>query len=681
MLVNRFYPPDQTNGIFMTDRQTKPKILWDERGANHVRADSCTIVGSREEISLLFGNEPGGNPADVRFTNRVILNPFTAKQLSSVLNRVIRDYEAAFGALSEKSPHSTHDHAARKQKSSFLFQLVKELDVSIGYERSFKILERSLLSDRFLLGISKKEIEYKAQDRIIHVCEQMGMPPSLLEIFGQCLFDANYVHFGFEDDGASCIYKVYVEFWDRIKETLNPPQNAARPHLLHLGFKWSPFEPEKKAITRYTWHPWLTEAQILDRVRVIADPGRHGHVFETAKALINIAAARMPHQDILYLEVTEADNPRKSFDINIYRGGLLVGELYPLLARLGQHYNIPYTPFHELYNQVKTERFGHLSGGINREGKDFCTVYYGVTPIQEDRTRRTVSTGWGRLRHSDDPFSVEKTDAQAGVLLERVRNLGVPFGFERSFKVAQNTFLPDRFLAGFEHKEVVQRERVLEICRRINMPADFLERFEEKYSAANIVLFGFERSEKGFIYKAYLEFIDNLQAEIDANPDNPEPFEMFTGFKWDGDDPSRKVLTRYTCFPAYALRDMADQAARFFRPAAKTEPAAIVHGILDLASHRAGPREFLYFEANETGTDRSSFSINLYRAGLRMAEAYPLLLDMARYYAIPENAFHQVYEASKTQILGNVAGGIDRQGRDFLTFYYAHRGSSRKGKA
>ena len=42
------------------------------------------------------------------------------------------------------------------------------------------------------------------------------------------------------------------------------------------------------------------------------------------------------------------------------------------------HYSIPSEAFHTLYNPVKTEIFGHLAGGIDRDGKDFLAVYYGV---------------------------------------------------------------------------------------------------------------------------------------------------------------------------------------------------------------------------------------------------------------------------------------------------------------
>jgi hypothetical protein len=45
---------------------------------------------------------------------------------------------------------------------------------------------------------------------------------------------------------------------------------------------------------------------------------------------------------------------------------------------MGQHYAIPSEEFHPLYEGVKNKTFGHIAGGIDREGRDFLTVYYGV---------------------------------------------------------------------------------------------------------------------------------------------------------------------------------------------------------------------------------------------------------------------------------------------------------------
>ncbi len=652
----------------------------------------CTVAGSREEISLLFGTErtrhPAGQAETIQLTDRIILSPFAAKQLAAALARVMRDYESTFGAPKKGFPLSTE--ADRKEKAASLFRLVKELGVEIGLEHSFKILEKTLLDNRFLLGVSKKEIENNAQERIIHICKRLDMPQPLLETFRQCLVDANYVHFGFEESETTCLYKIYVEFWESIREEIRLSKNPSRPFLLHLGFKWDAFDNDRKAVTRYTWHPWLSAADILDRLGDILDPGTHGHALEIAGGIVNIAAARIPHQDILYLEVAEEDNPRRSFDINVYRAGLQVGELYPLLSRLGQHYDVSHAKFHHLYDSVKTKRFGHLSGGVSREGNDFCTVYYGAEPVFGDRLRQARRTGGSliaptsclppRQTVSDQP--VEKTDEQAGLLLEWVKSLHVPFGLERSFKIMEKTFLPDRFLTGFQRKEMgpEQQESILGICRQVNMPEDFLESFREDLPHANIALFGFERNEKKRYYKVYLEFSDRLQKAVGEKPDAPRPFPMFLGFKWDVSDNSRKVVTRYTCFPSFVLRDMADRASRLFYRKAGKNPYRIVEGVLDLAANRVGPNEFLYFEADEANTERSSFSINVYRSGLRMAELYPLLLEMVKHYSVPIEPFHRMYETAKTQFLGHVAGGIDREGRDFLTLYFSNKGSSGRSR-
>jgi len=679
-------------GIAMAGHETRSKIRWNESTARNIHADVCTVAASREEISLLFGIEKTPLQADqaetIRLTDRIILNPFVAKQLAAALERFIRDYESSFGALVMTSRRPTD--AERKEKGAAMFRLVEDLDVEIGLEHSCKIVDKTLLSNRFLLGVNKKEIEHNAQERIIRICKRLDMPQPLLETFRQCLFDANYVHFGFEESEATCLYKVYVEFWDSIKEDLRRGKDPSRTFLLHLGFKWDAFDHNRKAVTRYTWHPWISVEEILDRLGAILDPAMHGLALEVARNIVHTATARIPHQDILYLEVTEEDNPRRSFDINVYRANLQVGELYPLLSRLGQHYAISHAEFHHLYDRIKTKRFGHLSGGVSREGKDFFTVYYGVEPVFGDQLRQShhaddsliapTSLTPARQTVLDQP--VEKVDEHAASLLEMVKNLHVPFGFKRAFKIMEKTFLPDRFLTGFQSKEMgpEQHESILSICQKIDMPEDFEESFHEDLDRASIALFGYERNDTTRYYKVYLEFSGGFQEAVGDNSDTSRPFQLFVGFKWDVSDNSRKVMTRYICYPSFVLRDMADRAAcLFYRKEGKT-PYRIVEGILDLAAQRAGPNEFLYFEAEEATTERSSFSINVYRSGLRMAEIYPLLLEMVRHYSVTTEQFNKMYETAKTQLLGYVAGGLDREGRDFLTLYFSEKGSSRKGR-
>ena len=62
------------------------------------------------------------------------------------------------------------------------------------------------------------------------------------------------------------------------------------------------------------------------------------------------------------------------------------------------------------------------------------------------------------------------------------------------------------------------------------------------------------------------------------------------------------------------------------------------------------------------------------QAKIRLEELSPLVSEMCRHYAIPSQEFHGVYDGIENEFLGHIAGGIDREGRDFLTIYYGVEG-------
>jgi hypothetical protein len=81
---------------------------------------------------------------------------------------------------------------------------------------------------------------------------------------------------------------------------------------------------------------------------------------------------------ILFLEVREDDNPRHSFDLNLYKAGLRVRDLDAWISRIGAHYDLPADPFRQVYDAARPLALGHIAGGLDREGRDFLTVYYGM---------------------------------------------------------------------------------------------------------------------------------------------------------------------------------------------------------------------------------------------------------------------------------------------------------------
>jgi hypothetical protein len=91
--------------------------------------------------------------------------------------------------------------------------------------------------------------------------------------------------------------------------------------------------------------------------------------------LLDLAGSRTAPGELLYFEASEEGNPRNSFDINVYMANLRMAEIYPLLVKIARHYSIDLDRFGELYEGVKEQKFGHLSGGTDREGRGFLTVY------------------------------------------------------------------------------------------------------------------------------------------------------------------------------------------------------------------------------------------------------------------------------------------------------------------
>jgi hypothetical protein len=573
------------------------------------------------------------------------------------------------------------------EKAGLLFQIVKGLGAKAGLERSFKVVKGRVFDNRFLLGVSKKHVGPGGDDRLIEACGLMGMPETLLDLFRRRVPSANYVHFGFEQNDSRFIYKVYLEFIDGVGKKMVPGENYPKPALLHLGLKWDVSNPAGYTLTRYTWHPWLSSEGILQRTSCIPEPNRSAGAGEAAAQLVSLALGRIPDRDILYLEVTEEDNPRLSFDINVYRANLQVAEVYPLLSMLGRRHLIPFEVFHSLYDSIKTKRFGHLAAGIDREGNSFFTVYYGVEAVHDEAFPESMGGNEGAVGPgSHRPplrkrrfVRVEETDDKARRLFRLVKDLNPGAAFERSFKFLDRLLLTDRFLLGFKRSPTAmgQDDAILDICRHIDMPEEYRERFQSQIHDANMVLFGFESNERSRVYKAYLEFNGRLAEVVKEDP-RPESVVIYTGFKWDALNPLRKVVSIYRAFPLFRAKDMSARILSELYGGSKNEAYRLLDDILDLAGSRTQPGGLLYFEVREEGNHRSSFDINLYRADLQMAEIYSFLLGMARHYSIDPDRFEELYEAVKTQKFGHLSGGTDREGKDFLTVYFSEKGSSRR---
>lgn len=89
-----------------TDPQA-PKINWDDTQMRSSYANVCNAVGTREEVVLFFGiSNPSQAPEpgiSVQLSQRVILSPYAAKRLATLLSNVVDQYESRWGKLEARA--------------------------------------------------------------------------------------------------------------------------------------------------------------------------------------------------------------------------------------------------------------------------------------------------------------------------------------------------------------------------------------------------------------------------------------------------------------------------------------------------------------------------------------------------------------------------------------------------
>jgi tryptophan halogenase len=341
---------------------------WLDPGVPELRADACQVQSTRDETFLLFGSQQGaGLPA--KLARRIVLPPVLAKQLAAVLNDITRDTEEQANATPAGSMLSSASNEDAPEESRPMLALVRALNVPFGFEKSFKLSHGDLRTDRVIFGVRTRLVD---RDSLLKACRVLGMPVPFLEQFEELLPEANTVGFGFEG-GA---YKIYLEFWDRLRQRVQRDPSNTAPETLFLGYKWAISEPARCAVARYTCYPLLSVRAIHQRLAAlyndVAAPS-----LQAAQQIVGLASPLIgPNDSFVYVEATEDGNPRKSFDLNLYKAGLKVSQLYPALASLSEHYAIRRDGFDKFSTGIGVRSFGHLSGGIGRDGMDFLTVYY-----------------------------------------------------------------------------------------------------------------------------------------------------------------------------------------------------------------------------------------------------------------------------------------------------------------
>jgi hypothetical protein len=347
-------------------------------------------------LVLEFGNvvrdSASSGPASVTVSDRVILPLDIGRRLALRLDECLQPHAATLRAEEAKALSPAEAAAAARpgaaparpaaeeagERAAQLLRMVGNLGVPYLYERSFRMCDRALLANRFLLTLDTLDIPGNARDRVLEICDRLSMPVSARREAIANFETAKCVHFGFEADSQNFICKLYLERAVNDEEAARARQSRA-PALLHLAFKWD-LAGGDAVTSRYWWRPGLSVGEIEERLaHVYRDAPQIS--FDIACAALRLTEGRVAAEALQYLEVEEAENARRSFDLNLYNAKLQVKDMQSLLHSMREHFGVRPGQFQALYDQIKTKTLGHLAGGVHRKGEDFFNVYYGVVGL------------------------------------------------------------------------------------------------------------------------------------------------------------------------------------------------------------------------------------------------------------------------------------------------------------
>jgi hypothetical protein len=242
----------------------------------------------------------------------------------------------------------------------------------LGTEASFKLSPGRITTDRRLIGIEKQHLP---RARLLAIADALSIPPEHRAAVVEAYDRSNFFYFACEDEPGAATLRLYLEFPVYIAPLTADElasADASRPSLQMVGFKWLTAGGKPLPVTNYVWHVHLSKVRVAQRIDAL-----RGTLKAPALALSRDLVLRSPDADPpAYIEATESGSPRASFDLNVYSANLRVSDAMPALSALANDYAIDAERFKAVLHAASNHPLGHLSAGLDRQSRDFLTIYY-----------------------------------------------------------------------------------------------------------------------------------------------------------------------------------------------------------------------------------------------------------------------------------------------------------------
>ncbi|HKS88259.1 MAG TPA: hypothetical protein VJR70_02345 [Stellaceae bacterium] len=255
-------------------------------------------------------------------------------------------------------------------------------------------------------------------------------------------------------------------------------------------------------------------------------------------------------------------------------------------------------------------------------------------------------------------------------LVRLVAQLGAPYGMEKSVKIVPGAVLADRCLLSIHRAGLgpAPLDRLIRIGRELEIPAEFADELPRAFDDAEFVHFGHEAGPGFELRKIYFEYAGAARRAIATA--NGGSVLVHLAYKWPVRGPGGGSVTRYSWVHC-RTRHAVEARLRVLLPAAEA-PRALrcALGLLDRVAALAEAGRLLMMLVEEPGNPRQSCDLNVYDAGLCLAQVCDVIDAALDDFAVPPSQGTPVFGGAGSVALGHLSAGIGRDGAEFVTFYY-----------
>ena len=258
----------------------------------------------------------------------------------------------------------------------YLNNLVGSLGYSYGAEKSIKFTNSRLIADRLLLSIHKSALGTDPAGKLEKILSKMGFPNSNFPRLFDSLNAADIVHFGYEGYDQRYIYKCYLEFTRDYKKSRE--HGLPGQKLVHIAFKWDPADDRISRTSFYHSYATTTVDLVENLLRQVYRDHNESMVCAMVRDLVSSLMAAKTGEELMLMAVTEEGNERLSFDLNLYDAEIKLCFLEKQMTQIADYFRVAKSKWIDYFNLARDEDLGHLAGGVDGNGNEFFTAYYGV---------------------------------------------------------------------------------------------------------------------------------------------------------------------------------------------------------------------------------------------------------------------------------------------------------------